>query len=546
MKHIVPLLLSGFLCVASSSCELPTADASGGSSTSVAAGPVEPQPATVTIDVASHRHRLDDRIFGMHIEWVENGLGLLDPGTGRLRTEVVDLLQPLRIPLFRFPGGIHADYYDWRLGVGPAKRRGTSANVFNKETLKHSFGSPEFLALLKATDAEGLITANFGTGTAEDAGAWAAFLRDNGGGVELWEVGNETYLCDPASDQPNGKAIYHSGAAYATAFPAYRKAIRTASPDARVGAIAHLDSGAFPLAPAANRSWTEDMLRRLKGTADFFAVHNAYAPVILDNSVRFDRPDARAAAYRSLFAAAEQTAANLRQVADSVDRLSPANRGAPLAVTEFGPFFGLSADRRTHAQYVDQTRTLASALYTASVLHVLIDDPRVFMACYTNPVHRWFGGLITDTDQGLIATPTYHLYRLFRSRFESQLVETSVTGPTFDAPAIGIVTAHRKVPDLLAQASVSDDGRRLTVMLVNRSLDRALRTAVATPGFAAATADCRVITAPSAAAINGPALSKSTVGGRQISPEPLTCSHGAEIELEIPPAAIVSIVAEKS
>jgi len=504
----------------------------------------EIKTARVVIDTTELRHRVSPLIFGMHIEWVENGLGLLDSGSAQLRPEVLDLFLPLQTPLFRFPGGIHADYYDWRLGVGPVGSRGRSRNIFTKKTEQHRFGSPEFMALLEATGAEGLVTANFGTGTAREAGEWAAYLRDNGGRVGLWEVGNETYLTDPKTDGPNGREIFRKPEDYAAAFPEYRKAIRAATPDAKVGAIAHIDTGAFPLAPSANSSWTEEMLRGLKVGADFIAVHNAYAPVILDDSVDFARAEVRSEAYRSLYAAAEQTAENLEEVAEMVARLSPANKDVPLAVTEFGPFFGLSAKRKIHAQYVDQTRTLAAALYVASVLHVLIEDSRVFMACYTNPIHQWFGSLITNTDDGLITTPSYHLYALYRSRFERRLVETTVVSPAFSARPIGIVREHSGVPDLVAQSSISDDGRRLTVMIVNRSLDHALRTTVVVGGFNPATVDCRILTASSPAAINGPALSKSTLVGEEISPQELACTVGAEIVMEIPPSAIVSLVAE--
>jgi len=502
------------------------------------------QPARIVIDANARRHRVDPLIFGMHIEWVDNGVGLLEADSLRLRPAVIELLRPLKIPLFRFPGGIHADYYNWRLGIGPAASRGTSRNVFTKQSVPHRFGSDEFAALLEATGAEGLVTANFGTGTAAEAGAWAAYLRDDGADVRLWEVGNEIYLADPESDQPNGREIYRSPESYATAFAEYRTAIRKAVPEARVGAIAHVDNGAFPLAPARNRDWSEKMLRRLDTRADFFSVHNAYAPVILDDSVNFDRDNARRDAYRSLFAAAQQTADNLTEIAELIDRISPTNKGAKIAVTELGPFFGLSGDRETHAQYVDQTRTLAAALYTASILHVLIDDPRVFAACYTNPIHPWYGGLITDTDQGLIRTPTYYLYLLYRSRFEAELISTSVSGPTFNAPRTGIVNQRNDVPALLAQASVSDDQRRLTVMMVNRDMVHPLATTVEIAGFKVARTDCRVLSAPSPAAINGPALTSSTVSGASIEPRALDCTAGEAITLEIPPNAVVSLVVD--
>ncbi|MCP4656190.1 MAG: hypothetical protein GY856_12325 [bacterium] len=511
-------------------------------------GPPPPRTETarVEIDPARLLHQVSPLLFGMHIEWVEDGNGLLDPVRPVLRTEVIDRLRPLRVPLFRFPGGIHADYYDWRLGVDPPQKRRASRNVFTREQERHRFGTPEFLALLEATGAQALITANYGTGTPEEAGAWAEVLAASGP-APFWEVGNEIYLSSPSpqADGPNGRAIYHPPEEYARDFPSYRAAIRAAIPDALVGAIAHVDTGAFPLAPAENRDWTERMLEAIEEPADFIAVHNAYAPVILDDATDFSNERHERDAYLALYAAALGIRDNLDEVARTVARLSPIHGEVPIAVTELGPFFGLSAKPGHHAAYVDQTRTLAAALYTASVLDVLIGDPRVFMGCYTNPVHRWYGSLITDHGTSLVTTPTYHLYALYRSRFESRLVAAEVSSPSFETRRVGIVEARSAVPDLIARASIGEDGRRLTAMLVNRSPDRSLITTVALGGFVPATVDCLILTADQPDAISGPGLTASTRSGGEIVPRPFLCPAASSMELVIPPNAILSLVAEQ-
>jgi alpha-N-arabinofuranosidase len=502
------------------------------------------EPAQVRLDATRATRKLDPLLFGMHIEWVENGLGLMSASEGQLRTEVVDLLRPLKLPLLRFPGGILADYYDWRKGTGPAASRGTNPNPFTGTDEKSRFGTPELIALARALGAQALITANVGTGNAQLAGDWAKEFVAQGFAPSYWEVGNETYLTGPNSTGPNGSTIHEAPAAYAAGFAAYRDAIRKAIPNARVGAIAHLDTGAFPLAPAESRSWTTTMLAALTTPVDFIALHNAYAPVIIDDSVDFTDPEARAGAYRSLYAAAEQSRANLDDVDRTVDRLSPANREAPFAITEFGPFFGVSQDAAHHTAYVDQSRTLGAALYVASILDTLIGDPRVFMACYTNPIHRWFGSLLTDTPEGLIRTPTYWVYDLYRRRFESNLVATEVViSPSFSAPLTGVVKSATEVPDLLAKASLSDDRRRLTAVLVNRSQGRTLDTTIEVKGFTPTTADCKVLTASSPSAINGTPFGDSVQGGPSIVPQSISCEVGSTIQIRIPASSFVSVVA---
>ena len=506
-----------------------------------------PERATVAIDATRALRLVSPLLFGMHIEWVENGNGLLEAARPALRSEVLELLRPLRVPAFRFPGGIHADYYDWSLGIAGPNHRGSSRNAFNGQSLEHRFGTPELVALLEETGAEAVLTANYGTGSAEQASAWAKHLRSLGARARLWEVGNEIYLSGPRASGPNGKAIYRRPEEYAKDFPRYRAALRAVFPDALVGAIGHLDTGAFPLAPEENRDWTVRMLEALEGPVDFLAVHNAYAPVLLDDSVSFADDRARGEVYRSLYAGAAETRENLDRILETLARLSPANASVPLAVTEFGPLFGVSSQRDQHAIYVDQSRTLAAALYVASLLVVFLGEPRLFLACYTNPIHRWYGSLLTDTEAGLVRTPTYHLYSLYRSRFEPGLLSTVVTSPTFDARANGIVKAHSGLPDLLARASLSADGSRLTALLVNRSLDRPLQTAVSVAGFTPRSTDCLILTASSPAAINGPGLTATTrAGGEEVTPKPWPCPVGDLIEVEIPPNAILSLVAERT
>jgi alpha-L-arabinofuranosidase len=499
--------------------------------------------AQVHIDADQVVRDVSSLLFGMHIEWVENGVGLLDPRRGTLRREVVDLLQPLRIPFFRFPGGIHADYYDWRDGIGPANNRRNSANVFTKRDERHRFGTPELAELLRVTGGKALITANYGTGTPQLAAGWAAHLKKGGIPADWWEVGNEIYLADPNADAPNGRKIYRAPEQYARDYPAFRIGIKESLPQARVGAIAHLDTGAFSLAPPSNRDWTVRMLQALGTRADFFAVHNAYAPVIIDDRGRFDDEASRREQYRSLYAAARQVPENLDALDREIARRSPQNAGVPYAITEFGPFFGLSGRPQVHATYVDQSRTLAAAIYVASIFDVLLDDPRVFLAAYTNPIHPWYGSLITDTDGRLVLTPTYHLFQMYRTRFEPHLLATTTTSPSFDAKPVGIVKAHTGVSDLVARASTSADRRRLTVMLVNRSVERRLQTTVSTGRFVPVTADCRLLSAVSPSAQNGPALTATTTAGAKIVPLAMPCTPSNQgLALELPPNTIASVV----
>ena len=51
------------------------------------------------------------------------------PNTKGYRTDVVEALKAIKVPLVRWPGGCFADDYHWREGIGPRDKRPTKVNV---------------------------------------------------------------------------------------------------------------------------------------------------------------------------------------------------------------------------------------------------------------------------------------------------------------------------------------------------------------------------------------------------------------------------------
>ena len=156
--------------------------------------------ARIVVDPVGTRREISPLVFGLGLEWVENGNRLLDPASGRLRDEVVARLKPLRVPVWRFPGGILADHYHWRDGVGPRRSRPVGANPMDGSSHANVFGTDEFIELCRALGSEGLVTLNFGNGTLEEALAWQKHFLTRGFPVRYWEVGNEI-LPGRAQDQ---------------------------------------------------------------------------------------------------------------------------------------------------------------------------------------------------------------------------------------------------------------------------------------------------------------------------------------------------------
>ena len=252
------------------------------------------------------------------------------------------------------------------------------------------------------------------------------------------------------------------------------------------------------------------MLSTSASEIDFIALHNSFAPITL-GKYDFNRSSKRLDAYLAMFAEARFASDDIRQVVAKFSEAGP--RGNPdTAITEHFPLFGAGGSEDEMRNILDQSRTLASALYTASLFHVYMRE-NVWMANYNIVTSKWFGALVTDTDAGLVRTPTYHVFDLYRNHFGNTLVDCNVSGPSFSTKQVGVVDAADGLSVLDAIASTDQDGS-IYLAVINRSLTTPQNASVQVQGIAAGnTAEVRTLAGPSPNAINGPALSKSTSSG---------------------------------
>ena len=132
------------------------------------------------------------------------------PNVNGIRSDVVDALKEIHVPVLRWPGGCFADEYHWRDGIGdPAKRRKIVNNNWGGTTEDNSFGTHEFFELCRQLGSEAYININVGSGTVQEMADWVEYMTSSGdstmanlraenGHPEPWDVkflgiGNETW-----------------------------------------------------------------------------------------------------------------------------------------------------------------------------------------------------------------------------------------------------------------------------------------------------------------------------------------------------------------
>jgi alpha-L-arabinofuranosidase len=250
------------------------------------------------------------------------------------RQDVVEITRHLGPSMMRW-GGIFADFYRWREGVGPRATRPSMLNLLWGGIESNQVGTAEFVDLCRRAGAEPLICVNFEsdgrnqymnakgsvrTADASEAAEWVAYCNDPGNpdrkahgnpapfGVRHWQIGNET------SYDRNGFDL--ETAARKTV--EFARAMRTADPAIQL--IAWGDSG-----------WAARMADVAGEHVQYLAFHHMFdpdsprQPVLRGEAYRRD-PDAT---WDQLMKAWQLTDAKIRSVRENLGA-----RNIPLAMTE--------------------------------------------------------------------------------------------------------------------------------------------------------------------------------------------------------------------
>ncbi|MDT0302473.1 cellulose binding domain-containing protein [Streptomonospora wellingtoniae] len=220
-------------------------------------GPESAAPVEVRVNAHLGRGTLDQAAFGANAAIWDSHMN--DP-------EVASLMDDAGIGVMRYPGGSYSDIYHWEDHTAPGGY------------VAPGTGFDAFMETVQDAGAQPMITANYGTGSPEEAAAWVRYAnvtRDYG--VKYWEIGNEIY----------GNGHYGNGweeddhadkspAEYARNVRAYAEAMKDADPSVRIGAVL-TTPGDWPdgvIGPGDAADWNNTVLSRVADTVDFVIVHS--------------------------------------------------------------------------------------------------------------------------------------------------------------------------------------------------------------------------------------------------------------------------------
>lgn len=426
------------------------------------------------IDEKNKKGRINAEIYGHFSEHlgrcIYEGLYVGEnseiPNVNGMRSDVVEALKDIKVPVLRWPGGCFADEYHWKDGIGPKEGRKKMVNThWGGVTEDNSFGTHEYFELCSQLGCKTYVNGNVGSGSVQEMSEWVEYmtfddispmaeLRKENGHEEAWKldyfgVGNENWGCGG-----NMTPEY-----YGNEYRRYQTYVRQYHPDAPVHKIC---CGAN----SADYEWTDKVLRTCfafphnnSGFMDGLSLHYYTVPGEMWNckgsATKFSEEE-----YYTTLSKAYKMKELVERHGAIMDTFDPEKK-IGMIVDEWGCWFDVEPG--TNPGFLYQQNTMRDAVVAGMTLNIFNKHcDRVKMACIAQMVNVLQSVVLTE-GRKMLLTPTYYVFRMYKNHQEAELVESYV-----ETEGKNEIEEKYHIPALSESASVDKDGY-LNVTVANPS-----------------------------------------------------------------------------
>ena len=428
------------------------------------------------------------------------------PVLERVRSDLLVALSLLRPSVIRWPGGCYADVYHWKDAIGPRYERRTVENKYWMEwgkrlihelsqipgkrfefegasafgeqigyDVQNQFGTMEFVSFCEELNAIPYITVNYGTGTPQEAADWVEYCNSNpntnyGGlramhgspqpfDVPIWGIGNEIYL-------ENEHGHEKDPGAYGQRYMEFAARMKEKDPGIKLVGCGW-----------NKQDWNEGFLAELdEDSIDYLSIHQYLPfPPSLNELVQPEHPEEEKR-YYAMMAAPFEIKKQLLKAWNSIVKRFGARPRTKVAFDEWGVWY-------TIHDLVKSNYNLQDGLFAALVLMLFqrLSDICA-MGCWSTLVNSL--GMIRTDPEGLVLTPVYHVFRMFKEHTYRNLVENIlIETDQFNTEAFGQIGPISGSPYIEATATVSDDGNKVSLMMVNKHFSSPIDVDLSIKGF---------------------------------------------------------------
>ncbi len=365
------------------------------------------------------------------------------------RTDVVEALKAIKVPLVRWPGGCFADEYHWRDGVGPRDQRPVRVNNhWGGVPEDNAFGTHEFFELVEMLGADAYVNGNLGTGTPREMSEWLTYMtaddnstlaqerrqngRDKPWKVAYFGVGNETWGCGG-----NMRPEY-----YADLYNHWATFLKTPAGSTRPKLVASGGSG-------DDTRWTDVLSKQIKYNMDGISFHYYTLPTN-DWGDKGNATGFSEAQWISTLSNTLRMDEFLRNSTQVLDQNDPEKKFG-FYVDEWGTWYNPAPG--SNPGFLVQQNSLRDALVAALNFNIFHHHAeRVQMTNIAQMVNVLQAMIMTDGEK-MALTPTYHVYGMYSVFQDATSLPVSLKG------AGTYSFGDLSVPALSASAARGKDGK---------------------------------------------------------------------------------------
>jgi alpha-N-arabinofuranosidase len=439
-------------------------------------------PARTIVNQARFRSELDRRLLGAFLEHLGRAVytGVYEPESkladkSGFRTDVIEQIKGLGVPIMRYPGGNFVSGYNWLDGVGPKDKRPTVLERAWNSIETNQFGTNEFMDWCKLVGTEPLLGFNLGTGTPEtavnlveycnvDKGTkWSDLRRSHGyeqpHNVRYWCIGNEM-------DGP-----WQMGHMPARE---YGRKARDAAHQIRVidDSLQLIACGSSNMNMPTYLVWDREVLEECYDMVDAISLHNYYGntPELTGNS---------SARYLAMNLDMERQIHEIAAVCDYIQGLQRSPKRLWLSFDEWNVWYrersgdAVNGHRTKAPRLLEEVYNLEDALLVGGFLNSLLRrSDRVRLACLAQIVNV-IAPLVTN-ETSVLRQSTFYPYSWALQYARGRVLDLQVASETYPIKGKGLrrdFAVDDDVPFVDVAATVDAQNHQACLLMLNRDLE---------------------------------------------------------------------------
>lgn len=417
----------------------------------------------------------DPMIYGHFLEHFHRQVydGVYCPGSpladeDGFRTDVIDAMRKIRVPVLRWPGGCFVSSYHWKDAVG--EKREPTFDISWRVEDPNTFGTDEYVKFCRKVGCEPYICTNAGTGDAEEMSDWVQYcnLKNEGKlakwriangceephNVKYWSIGNENWgehEIGAKSSEEWGRLVLESA-----------KMMLRADPTIELSAAALTDL-----------DWNINLLKKARTRLKWVSIHEYWDWIQTTN---------RFADYKQSMAYTVDLEAGIRKVRGLLMAMGM-EKSIRIAFDEWNlrgwyhPNIHTMIPAANKEDYlyprdkndINSLYTMADAVFSACFLNTCLRNCDIVGMANFAPIVNTRGCIFTHAD-GIVLRSTYHIFDLY----VNYLGDVVLDAWSEDQPKMTVT--HRRGGDVTVDAvdmvvTRFSDAPGLAVAAVNKEAD---------------------------------------------------------------------------